>query len=76
MTVARRGSLCRQLFIQHDPARLTAKFFDPGYVMQCLGFDYSKLHRFSTRLGFAAQEIFANKYCQYSDNKAFELETG
>jgi len=62
---------------------LIADFFDPGYVTQSLGFSYSKLKFFSTRLGFATQEVFANKYRQYTDNpstpnkvEAFKLESG
>ncbi len=60
-----------------------ANFFDPGYVTQSLGFDYSKSSVFTTRLGIASQEVFANKYRQYTDNpttlnkmEAFKLETG
>jgi Protein of unknown function (DUF3078) len=62
---------------------LIANFFDPGYVTQSLGFNYTKLKNFSTRLGVATQEVFANKYRQYTDNpdtpnklEAFKLETG
>lgn len=62
---------------------LIADFFDPGYVTQSLGFSYSKLSFFNTRLGLATQEVFANKYRQYTDNpnttdrvEAFKLETG
>ncbi len=62
---------------------LIADFFDPGYVTQSLGFSYTKLQFFSTRLGLATQEVFANKYRQYTDNpstpnkvEAFKFETG
>jgi Protein of unknown function (DUF3078) len=62
---------------------LIADFFDPGYVTQSLGFSYSKLENFSTRLGMATQEVFANKYRQYTDNpetpnkvEAFRLDAG
>ncbi len=59
-----------------------ANFFDPGYVTQSLGFAYDKLTNFNTRLGFAVQEVFTNKFRQYSDDpsttkvEAFKLETG
>ncbi|MBZ0200494.1 MAG: DUF3078 domain-containing protein [Ignavibacteriaceae bacterium] len=59
-----------------------ADFFDPGYITQSLGFTYDKYEGIKTRLGFAVQEIFTNKYRQYSDNpqtsekEAFKLETG
>ncbi len=60
-----------------------ANFFDPGYVTQSLGFAYTSSNDFTTRLGIASQEIFANKFRQYTDNpstidkvEAFKLETG
>ncbi len=60
-----------------------ANFFDPGYVTQSLGFNYDKLSNLTTRLGLAAQEVFTNRYRQYTDNpsttdkvEAFKLETG
>jgi Protein of unknown function (DUF3078) len=61
----------------------TANFFDPGYVTQSLGFTYNKLQSFVARLGVATQEVFTNKYRQYTDNpatpnvvEAFKFETG
>ncbi len=60
-----------------------ANFFDPGYVTQSVGFECGKSKNLTTRLGIATQEIFANKYRQYTDNpatpnkvEAFKLETG
>lgn len=59
-----------------------ADFFDPGYVTQGLGFTFDKLAIFKTRLGFAVQETFTNKYRKYSDDtttikkETFKLETG
>ncbi|MGO9482836.1 MAG: DUF3078 domain-containing protein, partial [Candidatus Kryptoniota bacterium] len=56
---------------------LIANFFDPGYVTQSAGFSYDKLGAFTTRLGLATQEIFANKHRQYTeDSTAFQLKTG
>jgi Protein of unknown function (DUF3078) len=54
----------------HDPAVATAAFFDPGYVTQSIGFTYNKLESFTTRIGFAVQETFTNKYNQYADDPA------
>ncbi len=66
-----------------DPPQEIANFFDPGYITQSLGFTYDKLLGFKTRLGFAVQETFTNKYRQYSDDlttkerqEAFKIETG
>ncbi len=60
-----------------------ANFFDPGYVTQSLGFSYGKTDNFNTRLGLATQEVFANRYRQYTDNpntpnklEAYKFETG
>ncbi len=59
-----------------------AGFFDPGYVTQSLGFTYDRIPGFKTRLGFAVQEVFTNKFRQYSDDtatarlEAFKIETG
>jgi hypothetical protein len=61
------------------PAIQTAKFFDPGYVTQSLGFAYSKDKVFTSRLGIALQETFSNKFSALyikDDNKKFKLETG
>lgn len=44
------------------PAVKTSKFFDPGYVTQSLGFKYSKDKVFSSRLGIAIQETFADQF--------------
>ncbi len=62
---------------------LIADFFDPGYVIQSLGFSYGKLKFVATRLWLAPQEVFANKHREYTDNpktpdkvEAFKLETG
>jgi len=59
-----------------------ANFFDPGYVTQSLGFAYERLTGFSTMLGLAVQEVFANKFTQYTDDptttkiESFKFETG
>jgi hypothetical protein len=51
-----------------DPPVATAGFFDPAYVTQSVGFTYNKLEQFTTRVGFAVQETFTNKYNQYTDD--------
>ena len=51
-----------------DSTYSIAGFFDPGYVTQSIGFTYNKLDNFTTRLGFAVQETFTNKYNQYADD--------
>ncbi|HSP88719.1 MAG TPA: DUF3078 domain-containing protein, partial [Ignavibacteriaceae bacterium] len=51
-----------------DPAVEIANFFDPGYLTQSLGFTYDKTPGFSTRLGFAVQEVITNKFTFYSDD--------
>ncbi|MDI6803133.1 MAG: DUF3078 domain-containing protein [Bacteroidota bacterium] len=66
------------------PAVQTAKFFDPGYITQSLGFSYSKDNVFSSRLGVALQETFADQFAHlYVDDpktldkiERFKLETG
>jgi hypothetical protein len=65
-----------------DVPKPIAGFFDPGYITQSLGFTYDKLASFKTRLGFALQEVFTNRYRQYTDDpktekiEAFKIETG
>lgn len=65
-----------------DPIVQTSGFFDPGYVTQSIGFIFEKTF-FSTRLGLAFQETFANEFRQYTDNlstpgtnEAFKFQTG
>ncbi|MBD3408632.1 MAG: DUF3078 domain-containing protein [Ignavibacteriales bacterium] len=66
-----------------DSKERIASFFDPGYLMQSAGFIYEKLPHVTTRVGFAAQEIFTNRFRQYSDDpetpdetEAFRFDTG
>ncbi len=66
------------------PALQTSKFFDPGYITQSIGFSYSKDKVFSSRLGVALQETFADQFAHlYVDDiktldkiERFKLETG
>jgi len=65
-----------------DPATEIANFFDPGYLTQSLGFIYDKTPGFTTRLGFAVQEVITNKHTFYSDDaetgevEKIKIETG
>jgi hypothetical protein len=65
-----------------EPFVQIADFFDPGYLTQSLGFEYTRDKKFITRLGFAVQETFTNRFTQYSDDpetdevETFKLETG
>ncbi len=77
-----RTSITTGFNYKKDPPEKIADFFDPGYVTQSLGFTYDKLAEFKTRLGLAVQEVFTNKYRQYSNDsttskqEAFKLDTG
>jgi len=61
-----------------------ARFFDPGYITQSIGFTYHKEERFKTRLGLAFQEVFASNHAaRYTDDpdtpteiEDFKFETG
>ncbi len=68
---------------KEDPAQKTADFFDPGYVIQSLGFTYDRIENFTTRMGLAFKETFTKNYRHYSDDpdtedelESFKLETG
>lgn len=64
------------------PKTEIANFFDPGYLTQSLGFTYDKTPGFSSRLGFAVQEVITNKFTFYSDDtetdeiEKVKIETG
>jgi hypothetical protein len=59
------------------PETQIVAFFDPGYVTQSLGFNYNHSDVFQTRLGFAFEESFADKFAlDYTDDpETSELET-
>jgi hypothetical protein len=67
-------------FVGDNKNQISA-FFDPGYIMQSLGFIYAR-KVFTTRLGVALQETFTNKFYKYSDDdktseiEKFKLDTG
>jgi len=81
------NSIRTQVTKGYDYSKETAPnisdFFDPGYVTQTLGFTYDKYQNVVTRLGIAFQEVFTNKFNQYSDDpdtkdkiEKFKFETG
>lgn len=81
------NSIRTQVTKGYDYSKETAPnisdFFDPGYVTQTLGFTYDKYQNVITRLGVAFQEVFTNKFNQYSDDpdtpneiEKFKFETG
>ncbi len=45
---------------KNNDKHLIADFFDPGYLTQSIGFTYSRLEAFQTRIGIAFQETFAS----------------
>lgn len=66
-----------------SPIVSIADFFDPGYLTQSIGFVYNKVSGFTSRLGFAVQEVFTKKYSAlYNIDpesgvvKNFRVETG
>jgi len=65
------------------PETQIVAFFDPGYITQSIGFSYDKSEMFKTRLGFAFEESFADKFALHytndpetADLEKFKLETG
>jgi hypothetical protein len=65
------------------PVVESANFFDPGYITQSIGFVYNHVKGFSTRLGFAAQEVFTKKFSalynidpESGEAKDFRIEAG
>jgi len=78
-----RTQITRGFDYKVTPSVEIANFFDPGYITQTIGFTYDKYSNIVTRLGIGFQEIFTNKFRQYSDNpktpetvEAFRFETG
>jgi hypothetical protein len=59
-----------------------ADFFDPGYLQQSLGLEYTASESFTSRLGIGLQETFTSKFTNFSDDvetqkiEKFKLEEG
>ncbi len=50
------------------PAKAVSAFMDPGYLTESIGLGYEIKKVFSTRLGFAAKQTFADRFAaRYSD---------
>ncbi|MFC2135269.1 DUF3078 domain-containing protein [Bacteroidota bacterium] len=81
-SVTVRTAISKGYDYEKDPEIEIADLFDPGYITQGFGFTYDKTEGFKTRLGLAFQEVFTNKYTQYSDDSTttdiekFKFETG
>lgn len=75
-----RSQVARGFDYKVSPETEIANLFDPGYITQTIGFTYDKYSNIVTRFGIGFQEIFTNKFRQYSDpanmSKAFRFETG
>jgi hypothetical protein len=77
-----RTALTKGFNYKTDPATEIANFFDPGYVIQSLGFTYDQVPGLVTRSGFAVQEIFSQRFTSYTDDKEtaevekIKIETG
>lgn len=69
---------------EKEPKEEIARFFDPGYVTQSIGFTYKKEEIIKSRLGIAFQEVFASYHAdRYTDDpetlneiEDFKFETG
>lgn len=65
-----------------DPAVQISAFFDPAYITQSIGMEYSYQKYFSTRLGIGLQEVFTNTFTHFTDDpdtkeiEKFKLKTG
>jgi len=60
--VSVRTGLTRGYDYKETPPAPTADLFDPGYLTQSTGFVYNRVTGFTTRLGIALQEVFADKF--------------
>lgn len=77
-----RTVLAKGYDYEQEPKVQIAKFFDPGYITQSIGFAYAKLKNINTRVGIAFQETITDKHPRYSDDpetaevENFKFETG
>jgi hypothetical protein len=62
LSISVRTALTRGYDYKSTPPVPTADFFDPGYITQSMGFIYNRTDGFTTRLGIALQESFADKF--------------
>lgn len=79
-----RTSITKGYDYKVEPAVQIVNLFDPGYVTEAFGFLYEPNENFSSRLGIAVQQTFANEFAAaYSDDsetlnevEKFKFETG
>ena len=69
-------------YSEDEGDRPIAKFFDPGYLTQSIGFTYNENDIIKTRAGLAVKETFTDEFPQYADDpetaevETFRFETG
>ncbi|MFO7524501.1 MAG: DUF3078 domain-containing protein [Ignavibacteriaceae bacterium] len=78
-----RTAITKGYDYSEEPAVQIVDLFDPGYVTEALGFLYEPNENFSSRLGVAIQQTFAEKFAmQYTDDpeteelEKFKFDTG
>lgn len=78
-----RTAITKGYDYEEEPAVQIVDLFDPGYVTEALGFLYEPNENFSSRLGVAIQQTFAEKFAmQYTDDpeteelEKFKFDTG
>ena len=79
-----RTAITKGYDYSQDPAEQIVNFFDPGYITEALGFLYEPNTNFSSRLGIAIQQTFADMFAErYTDDpeteetvEKFKFDTG
>ncbi len=77
-----RSGLSRGYDYKKSLTAPVSNFFDPGYIAQSMGFEFGKAKVIVSRLGIGLQEVFTNRYRNYTDDattrevEAFKLDTG
>ncbi len=78
-----RSAITKGFDYKSDPAVQIVDFFDPGYVTEAAGFQFTKGEVFSSRLGIALQQTFSDKFAAlYTDDsdtpeiEDFKFDTG
>lgn len=78
-----RSAITKGFDYKSEPATQIVDFFDPGYITEALGFQYAKGEVFTSRLGIAIQQTFADKFAElYTDDpqtieiEDFKFDTG
>ncbi len=78
-----RSAITKGFDYKSDPAVQIVDFFDPGYITEAAGFQFTKGEVFSSRLGIALQQTFSDKFAAlYTDDpdtpeiEDFKFDTG